>query len=115
VDSHNLDVQRADPASTANLYRRVLAARRGSAALHAGGFELLDVAERVLAYRRVAPASDGGGDRIVLVEMTGRAVEVALPAGGAGWTVEVASDGAGEGAVFGGVLRPDQAVVLRPA
>src|SRR5690606_27859480 len=55
VDAHNLDVQRADPASTANLYRRLLAARRGSAALHAGGFEVLDLHDGVLAYRRLAP------------------------------------------------------------
>jgi alpha-glucosidase len=33
---------------------------------------------------------------------------------GAGWEVEVASDGIGEGQPFAGTLRPDSALLLRP-
>jgi len=33
---------------------------------------------------------------------------------GVGGTVEVSTDGAGEGAPFTGTLTPDQALILRP-
>jgi glycosidase len=60
--------------------RRLVALRREVPALHARGWELLDVApaERVLAYRRVSSA----GDALVAINLSDAAVEVALPAPG---------------------------------
>jgi alpha-glucosidase len=99
---------RDDPASILHLYRRILAARRGSDALRVGSWTPVDSPPGVLAYERAA----GTDRRAVLVNYT--AVTVTTPLAG-GWAVEVASDGTGEGAAYTGQLAPDQAVVLRPA
>ena len=75
-----------------------------------GAFELLDVGEGLLGYRRTV----GGDDWTVVVNFTD--VEVAVDDGTAelsGHQVELSSDGAGEGRPFGGRIGPDQAVVLR--
>ena len=103
---HSVAAERADPDSMLHLYRRVLRARHGSPALTVGAGALLDAPDGVLAYER----REGDDLRLVLVNFTGEARE----APGAG-VVEVASDGAGEGAAFSGRLAPDQAVVLVPA
>jgi alpha-glucosidase len=103
---HSAARQRADAGSILHLYRRLLAARRASPALHAGELELLDAPEGVLAYRR----SSGSDERVVAVSFVDAEVRVGLRR----WTVEVASDGAGEGRRFDGRLGPTQAVVLRP-
>ncbi|CAN5570499.1 alpha-amylase family glycosyl hydrolase [soil metagenome] len=100
------EAQRADPASMARLYRRLLAARRASPALHLGATTTLDTADGLLGYER----SLDGDRRLVLVNFA--PVPSSHPV--AGWTVEVASDGAGEGTPFGGTVSPEQAVVLRP-
>ncbi len=104
--SRNAEVMRADPASILYLYRRLLAARRGSSALRLGTLELLAAPEHVLAFRR----RRGGGERVVLVNFADRAVS--CPLEGARM-VEVASDGAGEAHPYRGTLGPDQALVLR--
>jgi alpha-glucosidase len=98
---------RDDPASIVHLYRRVLAARRGSDALRIGAWAPLGSPAGVLAYERVA-ATDR---RAVLVNYTSEAIDA--PVAGA-WAIEVASDNTGEGAAYRGRLGPDQAVVLRP-
>ena len=100
--------QRADPGSVLHLYRRVLRARRGSPALTAGDQRLLAAPDGVLAWERTA----GDDRRVVVVCFAATAVEVDL---GPDLVVEVASDGAGEGAPFSGSLGPDAALVLRPA
>jgi alpha-glucosidase len=97
-----------DPSSILHLYRRLLRARRDSPALHAGAAELLDPRPGVVAWRRQA----GDDIRLVAVNFTG---DERLRPLDAAWTVEVASDGAGEGARYEGTLAPDQALVLRPA
>jgi alpha-glucosidase len=100
-----VEVQRADPSSVLHLYQRLLHARRSSAALSTGDQQVLDAPEGILAWRRTARDGD---ERTVLVNMG--TVPMAVDATG---TVEVASDGQGEGAAFTGPLAPDTAVILR--
>ncbi len=104
ADRLHVDAQRRDPRSMLHLYRGLLRARRASPALHLGDLELLAAPSNVLAYRRTR----GDDRRTVLVNFADESV--AVPATG---IVEVASDGIGEGAAFGGVVGPDQAVLLR--
>ena len=96
--------QRADPGSILHLYRRVLAARRASPALREGDQELLAGADDVLVWRR----HEGDDQRTVAVNLGAQPAAVELTG-----TVEVSSDGRGEGAPFGGRLEPDTAVILR--
>jgi alpha-glucosidase len=105
AEARSAEAQRADPASILHLYRRLLAARRGSPALAVGDQEVLDAPPGVLAWRREAPDGDA---RTVLVNMS--SLETAVEAAG---VVEVASDGAGEGERFTGRLAADTAVILR--
>ncbi|MCD9623030.1 alpha-amylase [Rhabdothermincola sp. EGI L10124] len=106
--------EKADPHSILHLYRRLLAARRGSEALQLGAQHMLAAPEGVVAWTRQTPAGDR---RVVVVNFTDAVVRLegteALAAS-AHTTIEVASDGLGEGAAFTGALAPDQAVVLRP-
>jgi alpha-glucosidase len=103
-ERRSVEVLRADRGSILHLYRRLLAARRASPALALGALVLRPSPEGVLVCERAL----GADRRLVLVNFTDRAV----PCAAAG-RVEVASDGAGEGAAYGGRLGPDQAVVLR--
>ena len=104
--TRNVAAQAEDPTSILALYRRLLAARRGSEALRLGSFEALDAPAGVLAWRRVA----GDDERFVAVNFGEQIVEVAL---GGALEVVVASDGESEGEAFAGKLGPDQAVILR--
>jgi alpha-glucosidase len=104
-DRRSAEAQRADPASILHLYRRLLQARRASAALRDGDQEVLEAAPAVLAWRRTAPDGDV---RTVLVNMGADDVDVDVTG-----SVEVASDGIGEGDAFTGPLRADTAVILR--
>lgn len=97
---------RDDPASILHLYRRLLAARRGSEALRLGDLRWLPAPEGVLAFER----SRGDDRRVVLVSFGSEEAVVKVPDGA---TVEVASDGRGEGAAFDGRLGADRALVLR--
>jgi alpha-glucosidase len=116
ADRLNVFAEQADPASMLHLYRRLLLARRSSDALRAGGLTLLDgLPDGVLGYERVAtdPTTGATDRRVVLLNFTAEPVPV--PPGGAGAaSVEVSSDGRGEGAPLGATLGPDQAVILRP-
>jgi len=95
---------RADPTSILHLYRRLLAARRGSAALSIGDQVVLDAPPGVLAWRRTAD----GDVRTILVNMGPEEAAVAHDG-----VVEVASDGRGEGEPFDSRLPVDTAVILR--
>src|SRR5690606_11971133 len=101
----SVEAQRADEGSVLHLYRRLLAARRGSPALQLGDLALVDTPAGTLAWRR----THGDDERLVGLTMSDAPVDVPLTG-----TVEVASDGAGEGGPFAGTLPPDTAVVLRP-
>jgi alpha-glucosidase len=103
--ARSLATLRADHGSILHLYRRLLSARRGSAALQVGEWIDRDTPDGVLAYERVA----GADRRLVLVNFTREAK--AVPVSG---RVVVASDGASEGGAFPGLLAPDTAVVLAP-
>ena len=99
-----VEAQRDDPTSILHLYRRLLTARRASPALASGSLQLLDGPEGVLAWQRTAD----GDARTVVVNMGAEPTRV--PWRG---TVEVCSDGTGEGEPFSGTLAPDTAVLLR--
>ncbi|MCW5890560.1 MAG: DUF3459 domain-containing protein [bacterium] len=96
--------QRAEPASMLHLYRRLLAARRASPALRGGTWRLLDAPGGVLAWERRSSVDR----RVVAVNFASAPAACALAG-----TVEVASDGHGEGEAFAGVLASDTALVLR--
>ncbi|MDQ3738836.1 MAG: alpha-amylase family glycosyl hydrolase [Actinomycetota bacterium] len=110
------DSQRRHQTSVLQLYRRLLAARRGSSALMAGSLARRPAPERVLMYeRRSTPPVDDR--RLVAVNFSDDDVHVATLVDGdpaRSWSVELASDGRGEGDVFSGTLGPFQAVLLRP-
>jgi alpha-glucosidase len=105
-NKRNASTLRDDPTSILHLYRRLLTARRASPALRLGSWEPLTSPDGVLAYERRA----GNDRRVVLVNYTDRSLDVSLDRD---LTVEVASDGDGEGAPFTGRLAGDQAVLLR--
>ena len=103
--TRNAASQLADPGSIAHLYRRLLHARRSSAAWQSGSYERLDAPEGVLAFQRVA----AGDRRVVLINFTDRPADVAATG-----TIEVSTTREHEGETFAGHLDPDEAVVLRP-
>jgi alpha-glucosidase len=109
AEARNVAALRDDDGSILHLYRRLLAARRASTALQTGDFERLDAAERaapsLVAWRRW----DDAGVRVVAVNM---GEDAPLDVEG---TVLVASDGVGEGELFGGVLGADRAVLIEPS
>jgi alpha-glucosidase len=100
-------VQADDRRSILNLYRRVLAARRASPALTEGDFAFLPAPDGVIAFAR----STNADRRVVVVNFTDGTVEVSLEAGPL--RIEVASDGAGEGDDYAGVVPPSGALILR--
>ncbi len=107
AERRNVAALRADPASILHLYRRLLAARRGSPALREGSLTLLAAPAGVLAWERAL----AGDRRIVLVNFEAEAATVALDGD---WSIDVASDGGGEGTRFTAALGPDVALVLSP-
>jgi alpha-glucosidase len=110
ADTVNLACEDADPESVLALYRRLLAARRASPALSVGSFRFVHPEQSgALVWERVS----GDDRRVVVVNMDDTPATVEVPDGQ--WAVEVASDGNGEGAPFGGLVAGDVAVVLRPA
>ncbi len=112
AETRNVEAQAADDAAIVHLYRRLLEARRASAALTLGAYEPVESPGDLIAWRRTAdPAgAHGRDDRVVVVNM-GPEPATADVAG----TVLVASDGTGEGEPFTGTLAPDHAVLLRPS
>ena len=113
AEARAVTVQEADPASTANLYRRLLARRREEPALVRGTQRILDVTdgvpEGVLGFARV----DGTREVVTLAQMSGRPTTLG-PAWASGWTVLVDTNGSGarEGLAFDGTLPADTAVVI---
>lgn len=108
VGAHNAATQRSQSASTAQLYRHLLARRRASPALRHGAMTWLDTPPGVLGYRR----SDGDDERVVLVNFADETATFDLP----GWCVEVDSLlPAATGAAFGGALAPEQGLLLARA
>jgi len=109
AERRNVQAETDDLTSVLHLYRRVLHARRASMALRAGAIVVLDdLPDGVLAYERV----EGEDRRFVVINFGSDTVDCTHPL--LVGTVEVASDGAGEGSPFAAVLGPDQALILRP-
>jgi alpha-glucosidase len=106
ADVRHAEALRADTGSILHLYRRILAARRASAALHAGTWEPLDSPDGVIGYRRTS----GDDERTVIVNFTDD--QVTVPVDG-DLIIEVASDGAGEGNPYPGTVAPSAALILR--
>jgi alpha-glucosidase len=104
----NVEAQRADPESIAHLYRDLIAVRRASPALSGGDWKPVEAPKEVIGFRR-STASD---QRVILVNFAGRTQKVPVDGG---WVVELASDRAGEGETYGGLVPGDAAVILRPS
>jgi alpha-glucosidase len=105
--ARNAETLRSDPGSILYLYRRLLAARRASPALHRGGCQLVAGEGDVLAYQR----EEGGDRRLAVVNFGTSPAPVDVEGA---WTVEVASTGEGEGEGWSGVVGADAALLLRP-
>ena len=97
----NVGRERDDPASLYNLYRRLMAARRISAALTEGDYRLLTVGDQALAYLREA-----GRERVLVALNFGDApASLELPT--AAGTMLVSSErGEGGDAMGGTILLP---------
>jgi alpha-glucosidase len=104
---NNVTALQQDPTSVLHLYRRLLKARRWSAALRRGGWKWLASPEGTLAYEREAD----GDRRAVIINFADEAVQAPLEGN---WRVEVASDGIGEGKPFGGTVAPSAGLLLAP-
>lgn len=103
--------QRGDAASTLELYRRLIAARRASPALRHGDLMLLAAAPGVLAFER----REGEDCRVVLVNYADADAAVGVEAiQGQSWWVEISS-ASERGRDWSGRLGPDEAVILRPS
>ncbi|HEX9951330.1 MAG TPA: alpha-amylase family glycosyl hydrolase [Rubricoccaceae bacterium] len=114
----NVAAQLADPGSLLALYRRLLALRRATPALHSGAYHTLrDVPEAVFSYERTADAGTADESRAVVLLNLGDA-EAAADLPGGTWAVAVSTHDAGAkapGAVSGQIrLRPGEGVVLTP-
>jgi alpha-glucosidase len=107
ASGRSLEAMRSDETSILHLYRRLLAARRASPALHSGTLTLLDAPDGVVAWERVA----GDDRRRVLVNFTGEQVPVSELL--SGWQIEISSGGGNARPAIAALL-PDEAVVLRP-
>ncbi|HEX2063265.1 MAG TPA: alpha-amylase family glycosyl hydrolase [Acidimicrobiales bacterium] len=108
ADRRNVEVLEGDPASILHLYRRLLSARRASAALRLGTWRPLEAPAGVLAYER----AHGRDRRVVVVNFSDSPVSFGLDGR---WQVEVSSDGGGEGQAYPGRVAPSAAVVLAGA
>ena len=105
----NHDVQKSDRSSLLHLYRRLIRLRHRTPALSAGAFDLLELPEELLGFRR----TKGSEEVVVIVNFTDVTFDLAgHVATGAGLRVGVSSDGAGEDDGFDGTIGADQAVVL---
>jgi alpha-glucosidase len=104
--TRNAEALRADEGSILHLYRRLLAARRASPALQLGTWQPLDSPPDVLAYIR----RHDKDQRVVLINFADKATAVAVDGD---WTVEVASDGVGEGQPWSSAVPGPGAVILR--
>ena len=109
--ARNVAAESNDPGSMLELYRRLLALRRGSQALSLGDYVEISAGDGALVYERRA-----GDERIVVaLNLTHEAREVSLPLG-ASFTLAL-STGLATPNVAEGVLRlePDGGAVLRLA
>jgi len=114
AQDRSVATQQRDPASTANLYRRLLALRRAEDALVRGEQRILSTDDGLPAGLLGVERSLDGEALVTLAEMSGRDV-VLDPRWTRGWQVLIDTDGAGarEGLRFDGSVAADRALVLR--
>jgi alpha-glucosidase len=105
AEKRNVEAQRRDERSILHLYRRLLRARRESAALRVGDFELLPAGEGLVAYRR----RSGEDCRFVVINFSDEPAR--LDREEPLW-IQVASDGRAEATPFAGDIGPSQALLL---
>jgi alpha-glucosidase len=105
--AHSVEALERDADSMLQLYRRLLAARRASPALHGGDFTFVDSPDGCLVYERAS----GDDRRLAAVNFTGDSIDLADRVAG---TVEVSTLLGDEDRPFTGVLGPDQALIVRP-
>lgn len=67
ADESNVENQEREPDSMLKLYRELLHLRRAHPTLQAGGFEMIERTDDVIAYARTAVAGDGDGEARVYV------------------------------------------------
>jgi alpha-glucosidase len=106
-ERRNVAALRDDEDSILHLYRRLLRLRRATPALHMGEIELLDANDTLLVYRRFAEAEE----RRVLIHFGDSSAQWS---GAPNWTIELSSDGIGEGRPFSGDVGRARALILRP-
>ena len=117
--ARSVAAQRRDPASTAHLYRRLLALRRATPALVRGSQRVLGAEDGLPDGVLGSVRELDGATVVTLASMTAPDAVLAPAVVGAaswdGWVVAVDSDGAGsrEGRAFDGTLPATTAVVLR--
>lgn len=105
--TRNIEALRRDESSILHLYRRLLRARRSSPALRGGKLEWMSSRPGLLIYRR-STATD---ERVGVINFRAEPAELELEPG---HSVEIASDGRGEGLAFPGEVGADQALLLQP-
>ena len=108
ASSRNAAAQQHDDTAMLPLYRRLLHARRGSPALHAGTWRQLDAPTGALAYER----THEDDRRRIAANFSEEPLGGVLP--GEDWATEVATTPGRDGARWDGRLHPLEAVVLRP-
>ena len=108
--ANNVATQDADPDSTLNLHRRLLALRRAEPALHAGRFTPLGVQGGAMAYLR---ETDGGRGFLVAINLSGAPARYESPAATAGEVV-LGTLRSREGEAVPGVIElgPNEAMVV---
>ena len=104
----SVEAEEADPTSTLQLYRAVLAARRSSPALRTGDLVRRSSPDGALIFERCL----GRDQRTVIVNFTEADVEVALPTE---HVLVVATDRTPGGTTYAGLVAAESAVVLKPA
>jgi len=102
--SRNVEMQRGDPDSHLELYRRLLRVRRAAPALRQGSIQLLESPPQVLSYRRSLAGSAGFETRANLSATATRTSP--------GGRIAVATASAREGQQFDGSLDPWEAVLI---
>ena len=104
----NVERQSAEPGSLLSLYRRLLALRRATPALHGGSYApLADVPETVFGYER----ADGASRAVVLLNLGSAPARVPLPPGA--WRRAASTHGRGAARAEPSVtLAPDEGVVM---
>jgi alpha-glucosidase len=112
VSSRNVEQQQASERSVLTHYRRLIALRRGSAALRTGDLALVDVGDPdVLAYLRRA----GEETALIAVRFGLRGGEIELPPAAGPWQVVLTSHDRAVPVVGSRLaLRPLEAIVLQP-